>query len=250
MNILLTGANGSVGTALHPRLVELDHTVYTTDIETLDVTSRLQAQDAALNYRPDVIFHLAAAKHAPEGEQDPAAVAALNIGGTVNMVHAAELVGAKLVVASTCKACDPETAYGASKLIAERVTLNANGVVVRFYNVRETSGNVFRLWETIDRPTPIPYTACFRYFMSLDQAVQLCVDAIDLPSGRYTIDPGAAQHMFDVADELYPDRAKELIHPRRGDRKAEPLKANCEWFGTVGNARRIYNAHDLAADAA
>lgn len=249
MKVLITGAEGSVGAALSPRLAELGHTVYTTDVETLDVTSRPQAQDAALTYRPDAIFHLAAAKHAPDGELDPGQVAELNIGGTANMVHAAQLVGAKLIVASTCKACDPETAYGASKLIAERITLNAGGVVVRFYNVRETGGNVFRLWESLPESEPIPFTACWRYFISIEQAVGLCVDALELPSGRYTVDPGPSRHMFDVADEVYPGREKVVVAKRRGDRTAEPLLAQCEWFSRAGGHLRIVNAHDPVPDA-
>jgi FlaA1/EpsC-like NDP-sugar epimerase len=111
-----------------------------------------------------VIYHLAGAKHAPEGEQHPAMVARVNTIGTDNIVRAA--CGAKVILASTCKAGDPETAYGASKLIAERIVLNAGGVVVRFFNVRETAGNVFRLWEQIPFPQPIPYTDCWRYFIS------------------------------------------------------------------------------------
>ncbi|MCH8859988.1 MAG: polysaccharide biosynthesis protein [Thaumarchaeota archaeon] len=58
----------------------------------------------------------------------------------------------KFILISTDKATNPTSTLGASKLLAERLTLNANSYkgrgktifsVVRFGNVMETRGNVF-----------------------------------------------------------------------------------------------------------
>lgn len=222
----MTGAAGSIGQPLVDRLRDMKQLVFETDIDSLDVTNRGQVDDRIERLDPKVIYHMAGAKHAPVGEQDPEYAAHVNITGTANVIKSAR--GAKVVLASTCKACDPETAYGASKLIAERMVLNAGGVVVRYYNVRETAGNVFRLWEELPPDTPIPVADCYRYFISLDEAVDLTARALHLPTGKYTVDPGPPEWIPDVARRLYPGREQRMIARRRGDRKQEPLHAKCE----------------------
>lgn len=240
MRVLVTGARGSVGRALVAQLGDC----VATDVDTLDVTDAAQALDVTLDAKPDLVYHLAGAKHAPEGELDPAHVARVNIDGTLNMLDAAERCGARIVVASTCKACDPETAYGASKLIAERATLNRGGTVVRFHNIPESSGNVFRLWESLSESEPLPVTDCERYFTPLADAVQLLLDAAWFPSGRYCCDPGQPRHMSHVAAKLYPGREQTWIPPRRGDRIAEPLHAACETARPHHHYLRVTGAHD------
>lgn len=239
--MLVTGAHGSVGLELVPRL---DGDVWATDVLELDVTDRREVLRTIRHLRPKVIYHLAGAKHAPDGEIDPADVADVNINGTLHVLDAAARVGAKPILSSTCKACDPETAYGASKLIAERATLNAGGVVVRFHNIPESSGNVFRLWESLPADVPLPVTDCWRYFTPMEKAVELLLAARDLPSGRYAWDPGDSRCMIDVARDLYPDRTLDLISPRRGDRVREPLMAACEHAEVVGEWMRIVGTHD------
>ena len=123
----VTGAAGSVGKALTDRLNELGWNVTPTDLS-MDVRDATLMDQFAGYLQPDVTFHLAGAKHAPDGELDPAGVVATNVDGTRNVLNAKS---GKVVLASTCKAADPETAYGASKLLAERMVLNAGGVVAR-----------------------------------------------------------------------------------------------------------------------
>lgn len=238
MTVWITGAAGSVGSALAERSPE----AVGTDIE-VDVTDRYAVGRAAKRIRPSLVYHCAGAKHAPEGETDPAHVAAVNIDGTRNMLAATP--GIPLVLASTCKAADPETAYGASKLIAERMVLNAGGWVARFYNVVETQGNVFQIWAGIPADMPLPVMACWRYFISLDQAVGLMVTVPSLPSGRYTVAPGPPVYIPDMAANLYPDRAIRMIPPRRGDRLREPLAATSETLTPCGSVVRVEGPHDL-----
>lgn len=234
MIVLVTGAAGSVGAALCPVLRESGHVVIATDLaphdSQLDVRHLESVNHWVSACAPDWIVHLAGAKHAPEGELDPAGTAGTNISGTANVLAVAAQFGARVVTASTCKACDPETAYGASKLIAERMTLNAGGSVARFYNVPESGGNVFRLWESLPDDAPIPVTDCRRHFITMDQAVALVIACLGLPAGRWTIDPGEPQWIRDVASRLYPGRELVEIPARRGDRRCEPLCAAAETF--------------------
>ncbi len=249
--ILVTGAAGSVGRVLGRRIRNAHLTDSAWYDRHLDVTDREEVVSWVETLEPRTIFHLAGAKHAPQGELDPAHVAAVNITGTLNVLHAASLVGAKVVMSSTCKACDPETAYGASKLIAERAVLNAGGVVVRYFNIPESDGNVFRLWESLPLAEPIPWTDCWRFFVPMRECVELTVAAAELPSGRYAPDPGHARHMHDVAMELYPGRKLARVQLRRGDRYREPLKAQSETLEEVNGYLKITSPHDPpAAEAA
>jgi FlaA1/EpsC-like NDP-sugar epimerase len=245
LRILVTGAAGSIGSALVSRLRRLGFDVCATDIHNLDVTDSGQVRAGFHLAEPDLIYHLAGAKHAPEGESDPAHVAMVNVAGTENVLAHAR--GVKVVLASTCKACDPETAYGASKLIAERMVLNYGGVVVRYHNVRETSGNVFRLWEQLPDNAPVPWTDCWRYFIGIDEALSLTVAARSFPSGRYAVRPGLAQHMHTVASSVYPGRDLVEMPARRGDRYREPLVAACESYAAFSpGVLKITGQHDPA----
>jgi FlaA1/EpsC-like NDP-sugar epimerase len=246
LTVLVTGASGSLGREVVFALADRD--VVATDVETMDVTRPERVWQVIGDVRPSHVLHLAGQKHAPEGETDPEATARVNVAGTANVLRAATAVGAFVVTASTCKACDPETTYGASKLIAERLTLNAGGSVARFFNVREAGGNVFRLWESLPQESPLPVADAFRYFISIGEAVDLLVSTLDLAPGRYAVDPGDPVHMDDVAAATHPGRPTVRVPLRRGDRRREPLHAACETVDYVsGGLMSVVGAHDYVA---
>src|SRR4051812_25698455 len=96
--VLVTGAKGSIGRALVQKLKQNWHHVWATDVDTLDVRDAEAVADEVSRIRPSLIFHLAAEKHAPDGETDPAAFAETNVGGTANVLAAAELSHAVRVI--------------------------------------------------------------------------------------------------------------------------------------------------------
>ena len=245
--VLVTGSLGSIGQQILPDLEYLGATVIETDIHDMNVLNYPSVYRYLYTYRPDIVIHLAAAKHAPAGEENPSDTYRVNAIGTENIVNAIASTGsvAHLILASTCKACNPETAYGASKLIAERMVLNSGGSVARFYNVVETSGNVFEIWNAVDEKDPICYTPCMRYFISLQEAGDYILRVPMLESGRYTICPGLPRSMEDIAHDLYPKRERKRIDARRGDRTNEPRIAAQEVIRDAGfPIERIISQHD------
>lgn len=241
--VLVTGADGSLGRAVCAALREADVSVLGTDVGDLDVRS-MSAVGRVASWGFDVVLHLAADKHAPAGELHPGEVAMTNVVGTANLVSA---FGSRVVLASTCKAADPETAYGASKLIAERMVLNAGGSVARFFNVVESAGNVFEIWAGLPASEPLPVAGCSRFFIGLAEAVSLLLWSAMLGPGRFTVDPGERRRMRDVAAALYPGRETCWAPPRRGDRLVEPLHAASEWLleaPQVDGLRQVVGAHD------
>lgn len=252
LRILVTGAAGAIGRPLCQRLERDGHRVYPTDVKLadgvdyMDVTSSGDVWNVVAQTSPDAIVHLAASKLAVEGELHPVGFVNTNVSGTFNVVSAAKACKAKLIFSSTCKAADPETVYGACKLIGERAVLSAGGTVLRFFNVLECGPSVKTIWEQIPESDPIPFTDCKRYFISVEDAVDLVVRSLELPAGRFAIDPGKPRQMQEVAAALYPDRELVEIPRRRGDRAVEPLHAVCETAYPVPGTRliRIHGAHD------
>lgn len=240
--IVVTGARGSIGSALMERLPD----AIPIDIEDWDIRDPIPWR--LLNLKPDIIFHLAASKDAPEGEVDPVRVMETNVVGTHHVLQA--WPQARVILASTCKACAPETAYGASKLMAERIVLNAGGSVARFHNVRETQGNVFEKWAALPPEASLPVTSCHRYFIGIDQALDLLQLVATLPPGRYMTDPGSPRFMPDIAEATYPGRPWHFIDRRRGDRIREPMHAPHEVLQDAGAVTttngiyRVVSPHD------
>jgi len=246
--VLITGGMGSIGTAVTDRLDDAGIDLMNTDVHEMDVRDPVAVEFVMHMWKPTVVLHLAGAKHAPEGELDPLVPAMVHIDGTDNVLRFAPQ-GSRVVTASTCKSCDPETAYGASKLIAERMTLNAGHSVARFHNVVETSGNVFEIWEQRDTTKPLQVAACRRYFISLDEAIACVLYAaiVERP-GRFMASTGIAHSMIDVARRVYPDAELTIIEPRRGDRLNEPYFAQSESAEReTARILRVYSPHDRTA---
>ena len=221
MRVLITGADGFIGRRVWPKLARQGH-----EITTCDIADDILSPDWVERTRAETFdrcIHLAAHKYATTAEEHPAQVAELNIRGTANVVEAA---GCPVVLASTCKAADPCTVYGASKLIAERIVLNAGGVVIRLVNVLGSTGSVLRLWDESEGPLPV--TDCKRMWISADRAADMFVQALDLEPGRYgPLDPPSSSVAM-LATTLRPERAWELVPLRRGDRPVERLVGEYE----------------------
>jgi len=230
--VLITGANGSIGTDLIRRLRELGMDYLATDIEGkheyMDVTDFQQVLGVVNKFQPDVIVNIAGAKHAPEGEHETWKTLSINTIGTKNLIDACG-PRTKVILTSTCKSCNPEIVYGASKLIAERMTLNSGGSVARFFNVVETSGNVFEIWDKVENIQPIKVAVeCGRHFISVREATGLIMFCMDSRSGKYIVNSPELRRMDIVAEALYPEREKVIIQRRRGDRLEERFKGTAE----------------------
>ena len=240
--ILITGANGSIGTGLLSKLnqthdvdflnsgknIEYLSTDIEGDHEYLDVTDFNNVFATINKFKPTVIINIAGAKHAPLGEKETWKTLSINTIGTKNLIDCAPK-NCKIILTSTCKSANPEIVYGASKLIAERMVLNSGGSIARYFNGVESSGNVFEIWGDIPSDQPIKVAPlCERHFISLDEATGLLFHCINSKPGRYIANSGHLLKMGDVVQNLYPNRKKETIEPRRGDRLSEKFLATSE----------------------
>jgi len=219
--VLVTGAGGTIGSelarqcaALGPsELVLLDNGEYALwSIEQelaeahpggprrtciADVRDRSRIRAVFDDLRPDLVFHAAALKHVPMGEENPTEDLLTNTLGTRHVADAARAAGARaMVLISTDKAVNPSSVMGASKRLAEMYcqaldmdaldegapggTAPMRCVTVRFGNVLGSTGSVVPLFRRqLERGGPLTVThpEMRRYFMTVREAVGLVLQA-------------------------------------------------------------------------
>lgn len=163
MKVFISGISGTLGQNLYPRLLadKKTHVIGYSRDELKQ--SLIPAQDRLTLYLGDIrdkdrlveatrgcdlIFHLAALKRVDSLEHQADEAYKTNVLGTDNILHAQRINGVKRVVlASTDKAVYPVNAYGASKMLAEKLVLqNPNNIVCRYGNVLGSRGSVLPMF--------------------------------------------------------------------------------------------------------
>jgi FlaA1/EpsC-like NDP-sugar epimerase len=235
--ILLTGAGGSIGSALAmgiaasgPRLLLLlessEQNLYQihTDLGALtqaaphipilgDIADRPLMDEIFAQHSPQVIFHAAAFKHVPLMETNPLAAVRNNALGTYALAGAVAQHGAEnLIMISTDKAANPHSVMGVSKRVAELALMAlGNGRTrmnsVRLGNVLGSHGSVGLLFlQQIGRGGPVTVThpEVRRYFLTLCETVGLVLTAASLDScgGIWVPEPGPALKILNLAEYL------------------------------------------------
>jgi FlaA1/EpsC-like NDP-sugar epimerase len=238
--ILVTGAGGSIGSALAKaiipleprRLILLDSSERNLNEIDLDLASKVDCNlyvpvlgdicDTSLlseifqRYCPEVVYHAAAFKQVPLMENNPLAVVQNNALGTNTLARISRKEGATiLVMVSTDKAVNPISIMGASKRVAELALLRWNNSgtqmsSVRLGNVLGSQGSVVpRFLQQISRGGPVTVTHpdVSRYFLTIDEAVELILLASGLEEGGGIFVPqlGSPAKILDLALQLIRD---------------------------------------------
>jgi FlaA1/EpsC-like NDP-sugar epimerase len=137
-----------------------------------------------------------------------------NVIGSGNVISACERLGVKrLVLISTDKAVEPIGAMGATKRLAELLTVagaRRTGrpyVAVRFGNVLGSSGSVIPTFQRQleqGRPLTITHADATRFFMTIPEAVSLILQAGATAVGGdiYVLDMGQPVKIVDLARDL------------------------------------------------
>jgi dTDP-4-dehydrorhamnose reductase len=144
MRILLTGAQGQLGTALQQALT--GHDLILKDLPAFELTDS-SCESQIIEARPDAIIHAGAYTNVDGAEREPERARAVNVLGTERVARAAERLKCRLIYVSTDyvfdglrsvpygegDATNPINAYGRSKQGGEvaALELSANTLVVR-----------------------------------------------------------------------------------------------------------------------
>lgn len=194
----------------------------------------------------DVVVHAAALKQVPACEYNPMEAVKTNIMGTSNVVEAALDAGVLRVLAlSTDKAVNPVNLYGATKLAAEKLTVQSNNYAagtstryacVRYGNVVGSRGSVVpaflkqrqggRLTITDERMT--------RFWLSLEEGVRFVISCIDqMHGGEVFVPKIPSMKVVDLAKAIAPDARLEYVGIRPGEKLHEVLISEDEARHTV-----------------
>jgi FlaA1/EpsC-like NDP-sugar epimerase len=217
-----------------------------TRVETVlaDIRDRERVFGVFMRHRPEIVFHAAAHKHVPVLEVHPEEALATNVIGTANLADAAVGSGTeRFVLISTDKAINPASVMGASKWMAEQVVRslqNGHSVLcaVRFGNVLGSRGSVIpTFFRQIAAGGPVTVTDpnMTRYFMSVQEAVQLVLQAAALSTGGevFTLDMGEPVRILDLAERLIRlsgriprhDVPIQIVGARPGEKTVEDIVA-------------------------
>lgn len=145
----------------------------------------------------DFVIHAAALKQVPAAEYNPIEAVKTNIHGAENIINAAINKGVKKVIAlSTNKAVNPVNLYGATKLVSDKLFISGNAYVgdkdtlfsvVRYGNVSGSRGSVIPFFKSLldqnKNVIPITDSRMTRFWITLDEAVDLVIKAINEAKG-------------------------------------------------------------------
>lgn len=240
--IMVTGAAGSIGSALCRALAQLkpaklilldfnelglyqierEMRLYG-DFDLVPILGSICDADlirfVIATHKVDTIYHCAAYKHVPMVEANHLEGVRNNVLGTLTLVKEAYASAVeRFVLISSDKAVRPSSVMGATKRWAEIIVLyygaqaacaNPNRLFscVRFGNVIGSSGSVVPLFkEQIAHGGPITLTdeAMTRYFMSIREAAELIIQAGALSASGdiLLLDMGEPVRIRDLAEDM------------------------------------------------
>jgi len=219
------------------RLVLMDSSeygLYTVENELLEIRATLdQGEDTELvallgnvcspilmehtmrRFAVETVYHVAAYKQVPMVESNIVEGVQNNIFGTLVSAQSAEKTGVRnFVLISTDKAVRPTNFMGATKRFAEQI-LQALAVknsptcfsMVRFGNVLGSSGSVvplFRRQISAGGPVTVTHPEVTRYFMTVQEAAQLVIQAGAMASGGdvFVLDMSEPIRIIDLARKM------------------------------------------------
>lgn len=238
--IMITGAGGSIGSELcrqicrfHPEKIILyersESLLYDLELELkknfssvkvipllADIRNQRQLEKTFEMFKPKVVFHAAAYKHVPMLENQPWKAVENNVEGTKILIETAQRYKVeRFVFVSTDKAVRPVNVMGATKRVAELLSLENNGsqrsntrfMIVRFGNVVGSSGSVIPLFKKQIKeggPVTVTHKEITRYFMIIPEACQLILQAGAMGKGGeiFLLDMGIPIKIDDMAHDL------------------------------------------------
>ena len=260
-SLLVTGGTGSFGQKFVDLVLRL-----APDVDRLIVFSRdeLKQHDMAMRLKDprvrffigdvrdverlqrafngvDYVVHAAALKQVPACEYNPLEAVKTNIGGATNIINAAIDRGVKRVLAlSTDKAVNPVNLYGATKLCAEKLFVQANAYAgfadtrfscVRYGNVVGSRGSVIPIFLQQREKGVVTITdkRMTRFWITLDQGAQFVMHCLArMHGGEVFVPKIPSMNILDLADALAPGCEMEVTGIRAGEKLHEVLVSSDE----------------------
>ena len=175
----------------------------------------------------DYVIHTAALKHVATGENQPWETMQTNVVGTKNVVDASNSVGAKMVLLSTDKAVQPVNLYGASKMVAEHITLSGGQRVTRYGNIFGSSGSILHIFKkqaSQGHLFTITDHRMTRFIVTFEEAIEIVNKALQSKSSTITLPTHIVGINISDLAYAFDDKAKfDEIGIQPGEKLAELL---------------------------
>ena len=184
----------------------------------------------------DIVVHAAALKHVPICEYNPIEAVKTNIDGAVNVIDVAiDNEVEKVIAVSTDKAVYPVNLYGATKMVAEKLFVQANSYsggkkpifsCSRYGNVVGSSGSVVPLFLEQKKKGEITITdeKMTRFWITLEEGVNFVIDCIGMMRGGEIFIPKiSSMKIIDLAEVIASGAKRKIIGVRPGEKLHEVL---------------------------
>ena len=189
----------------------------------------------------DIVIHAAALKQVPACEYNPIEAVRTNVDGARNVIDAAIDTGVKKVMAlSTDKAVNPVNLYGATKMVAEKLLVQANAYsgtgptrfsCVRYGNVVASRGSVIPLFLEQRKNGKVTITdpRMTRFWLMLDQAAEFVISCTErMQGGEVFVPKIPSMNITDLVEAIAPGCEVEIIGIRPGEKVHEVLVSEDE----------------------
>ena len=270
-NVLITGGTGSLGNALTQSLLK-------TKVERIRIFSRDEEKQRQMQNEFEderlrfllgdvrdrerltralegihIVIHAAALKQVPAVEYNPFEGVKTNVYGTQNLINACLDTDVELALAiSTDKAVNPFNTYGGTKLLMERLFIDANSLkgwrkikftCVRYGNVLGSRGSVLPTFiEQIRSGKKITITdpSMTRFHMTVNQALDFIFRSLKNSNGGEVFVPKLKAYRLgelkDAIVELLDQKVEtQIISVRPGEKYHESLISIDEIRNTYEN---------------
>lgn len=187
------------------------------------------------------VIHAAALKQVPVCEYNPIEAVLTNIMGARNVVDAALDTGvARVMALSTDKAVNPVNLYGATKLVSEKLFVQANAYSgelptrfssCRYGNVVGSRGSVIPLFLQQRERGVITLTDArmTRFWLTLEQGVRFALQCVErMRGGEVFVPKIPSMRLEDLAHAVAPECGVQCIGIRPGEKLHEVLVSEDE----------------------
>jgi UDP-N-acetylglucosamine 4,6-dehydratase/5-epimerase len=188
-----------------------------------------------------VVVHAAALKQVPACEYNPFEAIQTNIMGGRHVIEAAINQGVRRILAlSTDKAVNPINVYGATKLCAEKMFVQANAYAgsqdtrfacARYGNVVGSRGSVIPVFQEQRKRGRLTVTdpRMTRFWITLKQGVDFVIHCLEtMHGGEIFVPKIPSMKLVDMATAIAPECDIDFIGIRPGEKLHETLVSEDE----------------------
>lgn len=193
----------------------------------------------------DCIVHTAALRIVPEAEANPWEAVECNIIGAHNLIQGAVEQGVKQILAlSTDMASLVNNAYGASKMLSDKLFIAAHKQyprlktsVIRYGNMFGSTGTVIPFFMKKAKEEgilPVTHPAMTRFMATVDKCVQIAFRTIAHTLGGEIIAPKIKSYNILTIAQAVDESAKiEIVGLRPGEKLYEEMITRFDSFHTI-----------------